>query len=126
MVLMIPRRGQGVAGEGSGLFGNLIQGSLQVVEFLPLAPNPLEVASSPVPVVGFEGGDQLGIDPARQVLRRDPTALPDGSVEVRSAIAIDEPHVYYAPLRAPLTANIRRMSLCSSRSCWSSSKAASE
>jgi hypothetical protein len=38
MVLMIPRHGQGVTGEVSGSLGHLIEGSLQVVEFLPLAP----------------------------------------------------------------------------------------
>jgi hypothetical protein len=125
IVSMIPRRGQGVAGEGSGSLGQLVEGSLQLVDFPPLGPYLFQLASSLIPRDVFEGGDQLGVDAARRVFRRDPAGPPDGSVEVGPAVAIDEPHVYYAPLRAPLTANIRRMSLSSSRSCSSSSKAAS-
>jgi hypothetical protein len=125
MVLMIPRRGQGVAGEGSGSLGHLVEGSLQVVGFPPLGPYPLQVGSSLVTVVLFEGGDEPGILAAGHVFRRDPTGPPDGSVEVGSAVAVDEPHLYYAPRRAPVMAIIRRMSLSSSRSCSSSSKAAS-
>jgi hypothetical protein len=93
IVLMIPRRGQGVAGEGAGSLGQFIEGSLQLVRFPPLGPCPFPVGSSFVPLVGFERGDELGIDPARHVFRRDPTSPPDRSVEVGSAVAIDEPHV---------------------------------
>src|SRR5262249_314646 len=129
MVLMVPRRGQGVAGEVPGSLGHLVEGSLQVVGLPPLGPGLFLVGSLVVPVVGFEGRDEPGIDPARHVFRRDatrpPGGPPDGSVEVRPAVAVDEPHLYYAPRRAPDTANIRRMSLSSSRSCSSSSKAAS-
>jgi hypothetical protein len=124
-MLMIPRRGQGVAGEGPGSLGQLVEGPIQVVGFPPRGPDLCPLASPFVPLDVFEGGDQLGIDPARRVFRRDPTAPPDRSVEVGPAVAIDEPHVYYAPLHAPLTAKIRRRSWSSSRSCPSSSKAAS-
>ena len=125
MVQMIPRRGQGFAGEVSGSLGQLVEGSLQVVELLPLAPRLLAGRSFASPVVGFQGGDEQGVLAPRQVLRSDSPASPDGSVEVGSAVAIDEPHVYYAPRFAPIPAKSRLMSLSSSRSSWSSSKAAS-
>jgi hypothetical protein len=35
---MIPRHDQGFAGQGSGSLGQVVEGSLQVVEFLPLPP----------------------------------------------------------------------------------------
>src|SRR5262245_24946452 len=73
MVLMIPRRGQGVAGEGSGSLGQLVEGSLQVVGLPPLGPCPFPVGSSVISLDVFEGGDELGIDPGRHVLRCDPT-----------------------------------------------------
>jgi hypothetical protein len=38
MVSMIPRRGEHVAGEGSGSLSQLVEGSLQVVGFPPLGP----------------------------------------------------------------------------------------
>ena len=76
VMLMIPRRAQGVAGEVSGLLGEVVEGSLQVVEFPSLAPDLLQVATSLVSLVGFEGGDEQGVRPARHVFRRDPTAPP--------------------------------------------------
>src|SRR5262245_36436298 len=121
---MIPGHSQGVVGEGSGSLGQLVEGSLHGVECLPFLTNPLQVASSLIPLHVFEGGDDLGVEPATHALRCDPTAPPDGSVEVRSAILVDERHCNYAFLRAPLKASIRWMSLSSSCSCWSSSKAA--
>src|SRR5262249_37743928 len=124
-MLMIPRRGQGVAGEGPGLLGQLVEGPLQVVGPATLGPDLFQLAPSLIPLDVSERGAEQGIHPARRVFRSAPSGPPDGSVEVGSAVAIDEPHVYYAPLRAPITANIRRMSWSSSRSCWSSSKAAS-
>ena len=48
MMPMIPRRGQGVAGEVSGSLGQLVEGSLQVVELLPLDPCLLQVELLPV------------------------------------------------------------------------------
>jgi hypothetical protein len=99
---MIPRRGQGVAGEVSGSFGQIVEGMFEVVDFLPLAPCPLPVASSPIPLIGLQAGDEEGIGPARHVFRRDPASPPDAPIEVRSAVAIDQPHWYYAPRRAPL------------------------
>jgi hypothetical protein len=48
MVLMVSRRGQGVAGEVSGSLGQLVAGSLQVVELLPLDPCLLQVELLPV------------------------------------------------------------------------------
>jgi len=92
MVLMIPGRGQGFSGEVSGSLGHIIEGSLQVVELLPLAPCLLQVEPLPVPFVGLQGGDQLSIHATSQVLRRDSAPSPDGSVKVGSTIAIDEPH----------------------------------
>jgi hypothetical protein len=92
MVLTIPRRGQGVAGEGSGSLGQFVEGSLRVVEFPPLSPDLFQLASSVFPLVVFEGGDKLSIHPARHEFRHDPTAPPDGSVEVGSAVAVDESH----------------------------------
>ena len=97
MVLMIPRRGQGVAGEGSGSLGQFVEGLIQVVGFPPLGPDPLQVASSLIPLDVFEGGDQLGVRPARHVFRSDPTGPSDGSVEEGSAVAIDEPHCTTLP-----------------------------
>ena len=63
MVLMIPRRSQGVTGKVSGLFRQVVEGSLQVVGFPSLAPYLFKIASSSVPVVGFEGGDEPGVSP---------------------------------------------------------------
>src|SRR5262249_22976780 len=80
VMLVIPRRGRGVAGEGPGSLGQLIEGPIQLVGFPPLGLCLLNVGFPVVPLVGFQGGDQLGIDPARHVFRRDPTAPPDGSV----------------------------------------------
>jgi hypothetical protein len=125
MVLVVSRRAQGVAGEVSGLLGKLVDGSLQVVELLSLAPFVSKVGISLVSLDAFQGVDEEGVLAPRQVLRRDSTAPPDGSIEVRSAVAIDEPHVYYAPRFAPLRDIMRPKMLSSSRSSSSSSKAAS-
>jgi hypothetical protein len=83
------------------LIGQVVEGLLQVVELLPLVPNPLQVASSPVALIGLQRGDEKGVRPSRQVLRHNPAVPTDGSVEVGPAVAIDETHLYYAPLRAP-------------------------
>jgi hypothetical protein len=52
----------------------------------------LLVEPLPIPFVGFDGRDQLGIDATSHVFRRDSIPSPDGSVEEGSAIAIDECH----------------------------------
>jgi hypothetical protein len=57
IVLMIPRCRQGVAGEGSGLPGQIVEGSLQVVRFPPFGPDRFSLASSLIPFDVFEGGD---------------------------------------------------------------------
>jgi hypothetical protein len=92
MVLTITRRAQGVAGEVSGLLGQFVKGSLQVVELLPLAPRFLPVEALSLPVFFFQCVDEEGVFAPRQVLRSDSTASPYRSVEVGSAVAIDEPH----------------------------------
>jgi len=58
MVLMIPRRGQGFAGEVSGSLGQLVEGSLQVVEFPPLAPCPPMLEFQVFPFDGLQGVDE--------------------------------------------------------------------
>jgi hypothetical protein len=102
MVLMIPGRSQSFAGEVSGSPGQVVEGSLQVVELLPLASCLLPVGALPKLLVGFQGSDQLGVDAPAHVFRCDSPPSPDGSVEIGSAVAIDERHVYYAPRSAPL------------------------
>ena len=90
---MIPRRGQGVSGEVSSLLDQFVEGSLQVVDLLPLFPCFPSFELGFVAIDGFQGGDQLGVNAPAQVLRRDSPPSPDGSVEVGSAIAVDERHV---------------------------------
>jgi hypothetical protein len=85
---MITRRAQGV----SGSLDQLVEGSLQVVDLFPFAQCLLPVEALPVPLVGFQGGDQLGVDAPAHVFRRDSPPSPDGSVEIGSAVAIDECH----------------------------------
>jgi hypothetical protein len=65
-------------GAVSGSLDHLVYGSLQVVGFPPLGPDLFQLAPSVFPLVVLEGGDKLGIDPARHVFRSDPTdpALP--------------------------------------------------
>jgi hypothetical protein len=115
-MLIVSRRAQGFAGEVSGLLGEVIERLLQVVELLPLGSI---VPSLEVPVVSvgrFQSVNQQGILAPSQVFRSESTASPDGSIEIGSAIAIDECHLYYAPLRAPIPARNRFISLSSSRS----------
>jgi hypothetical protein len=94
MVSMIPRRGQGVAGKVPGSLGQLVEGSLQVVEFLQLAPSVPEVAIPLVPLDPLQCIDEQGILAAPPVFGRHSTGPPDRAVEIGSAVAIDEPHVY--------------------------------
>ena len=76
LVQMIPRRGQGVAGKVPGSPGHLVEGSLQVVELLSLGLCSLPIEPLPVSLVGFQAGDQLGIDAPCYVFRSDSTPLP--------------------------------------------------
>ncbi len=66
---------------------------IQAVEFLELAQCLLPAEALPVLFVGFQGGDELGGDAPAQVFRSDSAASPDGSVEIGSAVTIDERHV---------------------------------
>src|SRR5262245_58220162 len=95
-MLMITRRAQGVAGEVSGSLRQFVKGSLQDVEFPPFAPLPPAVEVPVVSLDGFQGVDEQGTLTAPPVFRSDSTGPPDGSVEVGSAVAIDEPHVLHS------------------------------
>jgi hypothetical protein len=75
MMLVITCRAQGVAGEVSGLLGQLVNRSLQVVEFIPLAPGFLPVEALSVPVVALQGMDEEGVLAPRHVFGRD-SAVP--------------------------------------------------
>ena len=77
------------------------------------------------PLDGFHLGDEHGGFAARHVFGRDPAARPLGAVQVRSAVAVDQAHVYYAPLIAPNPPSCLRISPDSPLSCWSSRKAPS-
>ena len=113
MVLMIPRRGQGVAGEVSGSLGQLVEGSLQVVE-LPSArsvPAPGRIALQ-CSFVGFQGGDQLGVDAPAQVFRRDSTALAGRIGRGRVGRCDRRAPLYYAPRFAPLPRSDCRRCRC--------------
>jgi hypothetical protein len=110
MMLMISRRGQGVAGEVSGSLGQLVKGSLQVVEFPPFAPYLSKVGFPLVSLDAFQGVDEQGILAAPSVFRSHSTAPPNRSVEVGSAVPIGKPHVYYTPRRAPLWPRNRMIS----------------
>jgi hypothetical protein len=102
MVLMIPRRAQGVSGEDLGLFGHFIEGLFQVVEFFLIVPFPPALVIPLISLDGFQSRDEQGIHTARDVFRRHSITPPLGSVEVGSAVALNDPHLYYAPGRAPL------------------------
>jgi hypothetical protein len=96
-MLVIPGRGQGVAGEVSSLLGPVVESMLQVVEFLPFAPLPPSFGVPLISLDRLQGVDEQGILPAPPVYRCDSTATPDGSVEVGSAVAINEPHCTTLP-----------------------------
>jgi len=132
MMLMIPGRVQGFAGEVSGLLGHRFDSSLQVVEFLPFAPFLMPLIILIISLDGFYRVDEQGILAPSQILRSDSTASPDQSVEVGSAVAIDDRHCTTprcVPRFQPAGCSFRfrnaKRSRCSSRSCSSSSKSAS-
>ena len=132
MMLMIPGRAQGFAGEGAGSLGQVVKRLLQVVEFLPFAPFLMPLVIPVFSLDGFQGVDEQGILAPSQVLRSDSTASPDRSVEVGSAVAIDERHCTTprcVPRFHPAGCSFRfrnaKRSRWSSRSCSSSSKSAS-
>jgi hypothetical protein len=112
-MLVIPGPFQGVAGERPGLLGEVVEGSLQVVESLSIFAfrPPLEVLLFPVDVP-HRGDEQSGFATA-DILAGDSTTPPHGSVEIGSAVAVDQCHVYYAPSLAPNPASIRRRLLFS-------------
>jgi hypothetical protein len=132
MMLMIPGRAQGFAGEVSGLLGHRFDSSLQVVEFLPFAPFLMPLVVFIIPLDGFQGVDEQGILAPTQILRSDSTASPDRSVEVGSAVAIDKRHCT-TPRCVPRFQSVgcafrfrnANRPRWSSRSCSSSSKSAS-
>jgi hypothetical protein len=80
MVLMVSRRAQGVAGEVSGLLGQIVKGSLQVVEFLPLAALCLNVGVSLVALHPFQGADKESALAPRHVFGRHSAVPSDRSV----------------------------------------------
>jgi hypothetical protein len=82
MMLMIPRGAQGISCEISGLLGEFVKGSLQVVELLSLAPCCLSVDAFSVPVVRLQGMNEKRVLAPRQVLRSDSTVPSDRLVEV--------------------------------------------
>ncbi len=92
MMLTIPGRVQGFAGEVSGLLGHRFDSSLKVVEFLPLALFLMPLIILIISLDGFYRVDKQGILAPPQILRSDSTASPDRSVEVGSAVAVDKCH----------------------------------
>jgi hypothetical protein len=74
---MIPRRGQGVAGEVSGSLGHSVEGSLQLVDPRPFTPRLFQVEPLPISFVSLQGGDEQRILAPRHVFRRDSTPSPD-------------------------------------------------
>jgi hypothetical protein len=58
MMLMVSCHAQGIAGKVSGSLCQLVEGSLQVVELLPLVPCLLPVEALSVPLVSLHGGDK--------------------------------------------------------------------
>jgi len=132
MVQVIPRRGQGFAGAVSGSLGQLVKRLLQVVELLPFDPFLMPFVFPVFSLDDFQGVDEQGILSPSQVLRCDSTASPDRSVEVGSAVAINDRHCTTprcVPRFQPAGCSFRfrnaKRSRWSSRSCSSSSKSAS-
>jgi len=58
MVLMVPRRGQGFAGEVPGSPGQLVKAPLQVDEPLPLDLLLVTLVILLIPIDGLQGVDQ--------------------------------------------------------------------
>lgn len=101
MVLVEPGPLQGVAGEGSGLPGQVVEGSLQVVEPLPLLPFPPPLE---VPLIAFDAfhpGDEQGALIAGDVFGRNLAAPPFRALEARSAVAVNECHRVLRSVRCP-------------------------
>jgi hypothetical protein len=89
---MIPGRGQSVVCDVWGLLDKIVDGSLQVVESLPIAPFLMPLVFLLIPLDGLQGVDEQGILAASQVLRCNAISSPFGSVEVGSAVSVNEPH----------------------------------
>ena len=132
MMLMVSRLAQGFAGEIPGLLGHRFDSTFQVVEFLPFAPFLMPLVILLISLDGFHRVDKQGILASSEVLRSDSTASPDRSVEVGSAVAIDDRHCTAprcVPRFQPAGCSFRfrnaKRSRWFSRSCSSSSKSAS-
>lgn len=53
--------------------------------------------------LGIHEGAEHGGFPAPPIFGRDPTAPADGTLQTRSAVAVDQRHGYYAPWLAPFS-----------------------
>ena len=99
--------------------------ALVSLEGFAFRPDLVALIISFTPLDGFHLGDEHGGFAARHVFGRDPAARPLGAVQVWSAVAVDQAHVYYALSLAPNPPSCPRISSDSSLSCWSSRKAPS-
>lgn len=98
---MESRRRQGIDGERSAPFGKVVQGSLQVVEPLSLFAFALPLLIPLDGVHAVHRGDEPGRLTAAPILAGDATASPHGSVEVGTAVAVDDCHGVLRPLACP-------------------------
>jgi hypothetical protein len=101
-MLMIPRRHQGVPGQASTPLGQLVKGSFEFLEALLFFPFSFAFVFLFDPLHSLHSRDEQSRLAARLEFGRDAPILADGSIEVGSAVAIDERHVYYTPEVAPL------------------------
>jgi hypothetical protein len=101
-MLMIPSRGQCLACEGLALPDQLVNRSLQFVQFATffLFAPALEIPL--IALYGFHSGDEAGAFTTPPVFRCHPAISPNGSVDVGSATPMNDGHVYYAFRDAPL------------------------
>jgi hypothetical protein len=77
---MVSRRGQGIAGKVSGLFGEVVKSSVQVVGLLSLVPLCLNVSVSLVALHAFQCADNECVLSPRHVFGRDSTVPSDRAV----------------------------------------------
>jgi hypothetical protein len=110
-MLVIAGPHQGVAGERPGVLVEVVEDLLQVVQLLSLfAVSPsLEVPL--IPLDGLHPGDQQGGPAAGHVFGCDSTAPPDGVLQARPTVAVNQGQGYYAPLIAPNPLRNRRNAL---------------
>src|SRR5262249_10943004 len=114
LVLVKPASEEGSAGDGLDVLEVVAQGSLGGVEPVALGLPPDPVRLPVVAVEGFHLLDQQGGLTAPPVLRGDPAVPANALVGVGPAVPVDECHVYYPRLRAPIPARSRRISSLSS------------